>query len=237
MKPDEKTQKLKLGRGVPFTLPPVTPAPVRIALSGVTAALKPPSAPGVQYATPADLHTNAPAPSAQVQQPQAQQPQAQQSAPAAPGSASAPAGGAQTAAPVNAAPEASQTPPSKAGKSAPQKPCKTCNAPIWVRKGKVQDYCSAVCKAQAELDQSAPAEGACQGCRKPLPESKRGKRYCSNSCRARASERRASETLASTSIIGWQKAFETSRRENDALVLANSLLQEKLAALTTRSGS
>ena len=232
MKPDEKTQKPKLGRGVPFTLPPVTPAPVRSALSGVTAALKPPSAPGVQYATPADLHTNAPAPSAQVQQPQAQQPQAQQHAPAAPGGVPAPAGGAQTAAPANAAPEASQTPPSKAGKSAPQKPCKTCNAPIWVRKGKVQDYCSAICKAQAELDQSAPAEGACQGCRKPLPESKRGKRYCGNSCRARASERRASETLASTSIIGWQKAFETSRRENDALVLANSLLQEKLAALT-----
>ena len=78
------------------------------------------------------------------------------------------------------------------------------------------------------------ALGACQGCRKPLPESKRGKRYCSNSCRARASERRASETLASTSIIGWQRAFETSRRENDALVLANSLLQEKLAALAAR---
>ena len=231
MKPDEKTQKPKLGRGVPFTLPPVTPAPVRIALSGVTAALKPPSAPGVQYATPADLPTIAPTQPAQVQQPQAQQPQAQQSAPAAPGSASAPAGGAQTAAPANAAPEASQTPPSKAGKAAPQKPCKTCGSPIWVRKGKVQDYCSAVCKAQAELDQSAPAEGACQGCRKPLPESKRGKRYCGNSCRARASERRASETLASTSIVGWQKAFETSRRENDALVLANTLLQEKLAAL------
>ena len=32
-------------------------------------------------------------------------------------------------------------------------------------------------------------------------------------------------------LVGWQKAFETSRRENDALVLANSLLQEKLAAL------
>ena len=221
MKPDEKTQKPKLGRGVPFTLPPVTPAPVRIALSGVTAALKPPSAPGVQYATPADLLPTAPA----------QSTQAQQNAPAAPDSASALAGGAQTAAPANAAPEASQTPPSKSGKAAPQKPCKTCGSPIWVRKGKVQDYCSAVCKAQADLDQSAPAEGACQGCRKPLPESKRGKRYCGNSCRARASERRASETLASTSIIGWQKAFETSRRENDALVLANSLLQEKLAAL------
>ena len=222
MKPDEKTQKPKLGRGVPFTLPPVTPAPVRIALSGVTAALKPPGVPGVQYATPADLLPTAPA----------QSTQAQQNAPAAPDSASALAGGAQTAAPANAAPEASQTPPAgKAGKSAPQKPCKTCGSPIWVRKGKVQDYCSAVCKAQADLDQSAPAEGACQGCRKPLPESKRGKRYCGNSCRARASERRASETLASTSIIGWQKAFETSRRENDALVLANTLLQEKLAAL------
>jgi hypothetical protein len=113
-------------------------------------------------------------------------------------------------------------------------PCKTCGSPIWVRKGKQQDYCGATCKAQAELNEKSPAEGACHGCRKMLPESKRGRRYCGNSCRARASERRASETLASTSIIGWQRAFETSRRENDALVQLNKLLQEKLAA---RGGS
>lgn len=194
MKPDDAKVipiKAKPGRA-PFTLPPVTPAPVRIALG-----LQPPST--------------------------------AQSSPAAPGSVPAPASGPGAAAAPNAAPDASQAPPAA---KTPQVPCKTCGSPIWVRKGKQQDYCGATCKAQAELNEKAPAEGACHGCRKMLPESKRGRRYCGNSCRARASERRQSETLASTSIIGWQRAFETSRRENDALVLANSLLQEKLAALT-----
>ena len=194
MKPDDAKVipiKAKPGRA-PFTLPPVTPAPVRIALG-----LQPPGT--------------------------------AQSSPVAPGSAPTPASGPGAAAAPNAAPDASQAPPAA---KTPQVPCKTCGNPIWVRKGKQQDYCGATCKAQAELNEKAPAEGACHGCRRPLPESKRGKRYCGNSCRARASERRQSETLASTSIIGWQKAFETSRRENDALVLANSLLQEKLAALT-----
>ena len=194
MKPDDAKVipiKAKPGRA-PFTLPPVTPAPVRVALG-----LQPPST--------------------------------AQSSPAAPGSAPAPASGPGAAAAPNAAPDASQAPPAA---KTPQVPCKTCGNPIWVRKGKQQDYCGATCKAQAELNEKAPAEGACHGCRKMLPESKRGRRYCGNSCRARASERRQSETLASTSIIGWQRAFETSRRENDALVLANSLLQEKLAALT-----
>lgn len=194
MKPDDAKVipiKAKPGRA-PFTLPPVTPAPVRIALG-----LQPPGT--------------------------------AQSSPVAPGSAPTPASGPGAAAAPNAAPDASQAPPAA---KTPQVPCKTCGNPIWVRKGKQQDYCGAPCKAQAELNEKAPAEGACHGCRKMLPESKRGRRYCGNSCRARASERRQSETLASTSIIGWQRAFETSRRENDALVLANSLLQEKLAALT-----
>ena len=194
MKPDDAKVipiKVKPGRA-PFTLPPVTPAPVRIALG-----LQPPGT--------------------------------AQSSPVAPGSAPTPASGPGAAAAPNAAPDASQAPPAA---KTPQVPCKTCGNLIWVRKGKQQDYCGATCKAQAELNEKAPAEGACHGCRKMLPESKRGRRYCGNSCRARASERRQSETLASTSIIGWQRAFETSRRENDALVLANSLLQEKLAALT-----
>ena len=111
---------------------------------------------------------------------------------------------------------------------------------IWVRRGKHQDYCSAACRATATLDQSPLPEGACQGCRRPLPEAKRGKRYCGNSCRARASERRVSETLASASIVGWQKAFETSRRENDALIQVNELLRAKSAeqlALLAKQGA
>jgi len=146
------------------------------------------------------------------------------------------------AAPAQAPPEAAQSAPAASAETphapakAPQVRCKNpvCAQMIWVRRGKHQDYCSAACRATATLDQSPLPEGACQGCRRPLPEAKRGKRYCGNSCRARASERRVSETLASASIVGWQKAFETSRRENDALILANKLLLEKLAA---RGGS
>lgn len=170
----------------------------------------------------------------------APRPAAANPAPALLGAALTPPPSLGAAAPAQAAPEAAQsastasaeTPPAKA----PQVRCKNpaCAQMIWVRRGKHQDYCSAACRATATLDQSPLPEGACQGCRRPLPEAKRGKRYCGNSCRARASERRVSETLASASIVGWQKAFETSRRENDALILANKLLMEKLQASTGR---
>ena len=161
-------------------------------------------------------------------------PKAAQAAPGAPFTFAPPTG---TGALQNAPPGAAGAQPAQAAAPAepgktPQIKCKlpSCTNLIWVRRGKRQDYCGAACRAQATIDQPL-VEGACEGCRNPMPPEKAGRRYCSNSCRARASERRAGATLASASIAGWKTAYEASQRECLGLRELNSLLRAQLVAV------